>query len=453
MRDLVFVAFLLALFGAGLRRPFLFVLAYVYIDIVSPQRLTYILLNSIPISLIAVGLAVLSWALVDDKRDTRVAPRQILILLLLLYCYITTRGADFPVEAAEKWDWVWKALAFAAFLPLTLRTRLRIESLLFFMIASAASIIIVGGIKTLFSGGGYGELNLMVSNNSGLYEGSTISTVAVAIIPLILWFARYGTIVKPDWKVKVFCGALIFACALIPVGTSTRTGLLCIVLVAVLLLRDTRRKVLYLCILGAIGLAAVPLLPSAFTDRMSTIKSYKADESASTRLAVWKWTWEYAQTHPFGGGFEMYRQNQIRYDTEKVEGTGGNVSIDRKLTIDKARAFHSAYFEMLGEQGWPGLILWLTINIMGLVRMEVIRQRYRKASEDDAWVTPLAGALQTAHLVYLLGAAFIAIAFQPFVYMLIGAQIGLDTYLARRRSESAWRPMRKVTGRTPEPAI
>ena len=456
IHDLAFVGFLAALMGLALRRPFLFILVYVYIDIVSPQRLTYILLNSIPISLIAVGLAVLSWALVDDKRDTRVAPRQILILLLLLYCYITTRGADFPIEAAEKWDWVWKALAFAAFLPLTLRTRLRIESLLFFMIASAASIIIVGGIKTLFSGGGYGELNLMVSNNSGLYEGSTISTVAVAIIPLILWFARYGSIVKPDWKVKVFCGAMIFACALIPVGTSTRTGLLCIVLVAVLLLRDTRRKVLYLCILGAIGLAAVPLLPSAFTDRMSTIKTYKADESASTRLAVWKWTWEYAQTHPFGGGFEMYRQNQIRYDTEKVEGSGSNVSIDRKLTIDKARAFHSAYFEMLGEQGWPGLILWLTINIMGLVRMEVIRQRYRKASEDDAWVTPLAGALQTAHLVYLLGAAFIAIAFQPFVYMLIGAQIGLDTYLKRRRAEESFRPMKRAkpaADAPPNPAL
>ena len=73
------------------------------------------------------------------------APRQILLLLLLLYCYLTTRSADFPVEALDKWDWVWKALAFAAFLPLTLRTKLRIESLLLFMILSAASIIIVGG--------------------------------------------------------------------------------------------------------------------------------------------------------------------------------------------------------------------------------------------------------------------------------------------------------------------
>ncbi|GGA53464.1 putative O-glycosylation ligase, exosortase A system-associated [Sphingomonas psychrolutea] len=444
MRDLVFVAFLGAFFAAGFRKPFIFVLAYVYIDIVSPQRLTYLLLNAIPISLMAVALTVGGWMLADDKTDTRVAPRQALIVLLLLYCGITTRTADFPVEALDKWDWVWKCLAFAAFLPLTLRTKLRIESLLLVMIASASSIIIIGGIKTIASGGGgYGTLNLMVSNNSGLYEGSTISTVAVAIIPLILWFTKYGTIFPPDWKVKGFCYALVFACLLIPVGTSTRTGLLCIGLVAVLMLRDTKRKVLYLCVLGAAGLMAVPFLPASFTDRMSTIKTYKADESASTRLAVWGWTWQYAKEHPLGGGFEMYRQNQIRYDTEKVGGTAANATIDKKLTVDKARAFHSAYFEMIGEQGFPGLAIWLLINLIGIIRMEVLRQRYRKAGPDQAWITPLAGALQSAHIVYLLGAAFIAIAFQPFVYMLIGAQIGLDTYLARKRSQAAWRPLRK----------
>lgn len=444
MRDLVFVAFLGAFFAAGFRKPFIFVLAYVYIDIVSPQRLTYLLLNAIPISLMAVALTVGGWMLADDKTDTRVAPRQALIVLLLLYCGITTRTADFPVEALDKWDWVWKCLAFAAFLPLTLRTKLRIESLLLVMIASASSIIIIGGIKTIASGGGgYGTLNLMVSNNSGLYEGSTISTVAVAIIPLILWFTKYGTIFPPDWKVKGFCYALVFACLLIPVGTSTRTGLLCIGLVAVLMLRDTKRKVLYLGVLGAAGLMAVPFLPASFTDRMSTIKTYKADESASTRLAVWGWTWQYAKEHPLGGGFEMYRQNQIRYDTEKVGGTAANATIDKKLTVDKARAFHSAYFEMIGEQGFPGLAIWLLINVIGIIRMEVLRQRYRKAPPDQAWITPLAGALQSAHIVYLLGAAFIAIAFQPFVYMLIGAQIGLDTYLARKRSQAAWRPLRK----------
>ena len=443
MRDLAFVAFLVGLFGMGFRRPFLFVLAYVYIDIVSPQRLTYFLLNTVPISLIAFALAVGAWALADNKTDVRVAPRQGLILLLMAYCGLTTIGADFPVEALDKWDWVWKALLFAAFLPLTLRTRLRIESLLLFMILSAASIIIVGGAKTLASGGGgYGQLNLMVDNNSGLYEGSTISAVAIAIIPVILWFTRYGTIFPPDWRSKTFCLALVFACLLIPVGTSTRTGLLCIVLLAVLQIRAVRRKARYVAMLALLAAVAIPFLPSQFTERMDTIKSYQADESASTRIAVWGWTWEFAKTHPFGGGFEAYRQNHIRYDLVKTDGGPASKSVQNTVEVDKARAYHSAYFEMLGEQGYPGLALWLLISLTGLFRMEVLRRRYREG--DLAWAGSLAGALQSAHLVYLLGAAFIAIAFQPFVYMLIGAQIGLDTYLARQRSQASFRPIRRA---------
>ena len=443
MHDIPFVAFLLALFATGFRRPFLFVLAYAYIDIVSPQRLTYILLNSVPISMIAVGLAVFGWAITDDKRDMRVAPRQFLIVALLGYCYYTTLGADFKVEALEKWAWVWKALAFAAFLPLTLRTKLRIESLLLFMILSAASIIIVGGIKTLASGGGYGELNLMVTNNSGLYEGSTISTVAIAIIPLILWFSRFGTVFPPDWKVKGFCYALIFACLLIPIGTSTRTGLLCIALLALLLIRDAKRKVVYLSALGCLGLAAIPFLPASFTERMGTIKTYQGDASASTRLAVWQWTLDYAKDHPLGGGFEAYRQNRIRYENVSVVEAGGQATVGRSLEVDQARAYHSAYFEMLGEQGYPGLALWLVINMVGIFRMEVLRRRHRTPEPGEEWISPLASALQNGHIIYMLGAAFIAIAFQPFVYMLIGAQIGLDTYVTRKRTETAWRPLRR----------
>lgn len=443
MRDLAFIAFLIALFGFGFRRPFVFVLTYVYIDIVSPQRLTYLLLNSVPISLIAVIAAVGAWAMFDDKRDTRLAPRQFLLLLMLIYCAITTRSADFPVDAMGKWDWVWKALAFAIFLPLTLRTKLRIEALLLFMVLSAGSIVIVGGIKTLASGGGYGELNLMVSNNSGLYEGSIISTVAVCIVPLVLWFATYGTIFKPDWKVKIFCYALAFACLLIPVGTSARTGLVCIGLLAALMLRNAKRRLMYLALVAVVPIVSLPFLPESFLERMQTIQNHQSDTSASTRVAVWKWTIDYAKTHPFGGGFEAYRQNHLRFETVKVVGSGNNITVVRTPEEDSARAYHSSYFEMLGEQGYPGLALWLMINIAGVFRMEVLRQRYRKASADEAWVTPLASALQNAHIVYLLGAAFVGIAFQPFIYMLIGAQIGLDTYLARRRSEAVWQPFRK----------
>jgi hypothetical protein len=68
------------------------------------------------------------WLLADDKTDSRFTARQGMLLALLVYCGATTLTADFPAEAADKWAWVWKALVFAMFLPLTLRTRLRIEA-------------------------------------------------------------------------------------------------------------------------------------------------------------------------------------------------------------------------------------------------------------------------------------------------------------------------------------
>ncbi len=443
MRDLAFIAFLGVIFAIGFRRPFIFVLAYVYIDVVSPQRMSYFLLNAFPISAMAVAFAVLSWLAMDDKKDVRFAPRQGMMLALLAYCFWTTTRADFPIDAGFKWDWVWKALAFAIFLPLTLRTKLRIEALLLFMLLSVSTIIIVGGLKTVLGGGGYGELKLLVNNNSGLFEGSIISAVSICVIPLILWFMKHGTIFPPDWRVKCFGLALIFACLLMPIGTQARTGLVCVALLAILLLRDAKRRMVYIGAAAALGVVALPFLPSAFTERMSTMKSYQADASASTRVEVWKWTLEYVKEHPFGGGFEAYRQNQIRYEKVSVVGEGANATVVRTLEIDKSRAYHSAYFEMLGEQGWPGLILWLMIHLGGIFRMEVLRRRYWKAPPDQAWISPLATALQHSHLIYLLGSTFVGIALNPFCYMLVGAQIGLDTYLARKRAEESLTPMRK----------
>ena len=435
MRDLAFVAFIAALLGLGLKRPFLFILAYAYVDIVAPQRLSYFLLNSIPVSMIMAALAVASWVIADDKRQCRVGGRQWLMIALLAYAGLTTLHADLPEEALLKWEWAWKAVAFAIFLPLTLRTRLRVEAFLLFMTLSAAAIIIVGGIKTALSGGGYGALNLMVSNNSGLYEGSIISTFSIALIPVILWFARHGTIFTPDWRAKLFSAALIFACLLIPVGTEARTGLVCIGVLAILMLRDVKRRLLYIAGAGLLGLAAIPFLPSSFTDRMETIQGYQADQSANTRLAVWAWTLDYIQTRPFGGGFEAYRQNRINVQTVDANDVGEVQLVRTRTEADEGRAWHSAYFEMLGEQGWPGLFLFLLIHGIGLARMEVLRRRYKGRDGDLAWISPLAAALQHFQLIYLVGGLFVAVAFQPFIWMALAVQIGFDQLVARRERE------------------
>ncbi len=436
MRDLAFALFLFAFIGIGLRRPFLLVLAYCYVDIVAPQRLSYFLVNSLPISLIVFCLAIGAWLFIDDKRDSRISARQLILVMLLIYCGLTTQSADFPVEAAAKWSWVWKALLWGIFLPLTLRTKLRLEALALTLVLCASSIIITGGIKTLAGGGGYGSMQLLVSDNSGLYEGSIISCVAIAMIPLILYLSKYGTIFPSDWRVKTFAYALIFACLLIPIGTQARTGLVCIAALAVLMLRFTRYRFAYAGLAGVALLVSLPFLPSQFTDRMSTIKEYKADESASTRVAVWKWTWDYAKDHPFGGGFDAYRGNVIKYDRENDEGGGA----DLQEVNDKSRAYHSSYFEMLGEQGYPGFLLWFLLHVSGLVQMELLHRKYRRTERADMqWVSPFAVSLQNAQIIYLVGCLFVGIAFQPFVYMIIALQIGFWTYMRRREHEENWR--------------
>jgi probable O-glycosylation ligase (exosortase A-associated) len=440
MRDLALIGFLGALLMLGMKRPFLFALAYIYVDTVSPQRLSYYLLNSIPLSMIVAGLAFAGWLIADRKDGFKVTARQGLMLVLLAYAGATTTIADFPVDAAEKWGWAWKALAFAIFLPFTMRTRLRIEAVLLFLTLSAAAIIIVGGLKTVLAGGGYGVLNLMVDNNSGLYESSTISTIAVALIPVILWFTRFGTIFPPDWRVKLFAAGLVFACLLMPIGTEARTGLICIAVLGLLMLRDAKRRLLYLGGAALLGLAAIPFLPSSFTSRMETIQDIQADQSAGTRLAVWAWTWDYAKAHPFGGGFGAYRSNRIQVQMVSTQRAGDIQTVTAQTEADEARAYHSSYFEMLGEQGFPGLILFLLIHGIGLVRMEMLRRRYRRDTGDTAWIAPLATALQHFHIIYLVGSLFVGIAYQSFGWLVLAVQIGLDVHVGRRRRAEPRKP-------------
>ena len=438
MLDLALTGFVACFLLIGFRRPFLWVLCYLYVDIVSPQIISWGILARLPISLMAFAAAFLGWLALDDKRDSRFTLRQGILAVLLLYCGYTTWAAVYPAAAAEKWAWVWKALVFAIFLPFTLRTRLRIEAVALVMVLAASALVIDGGLKTVGGGGGYGTLRIFVENNTGLYEGSILSAVAISIIPIVLWLVKHGTVFPADWRVYLFAAALIFACALIPVGTQARTGLVCLGVLCLFYLRTANHKVLIAGGMALAVLVAVPFLPPAFLARMSTIENHQSDQSAGTRLGVWKWTWDYVKQHPMGGGFVVNQASRVEYDTIARVTVDGSTEIRRTHVVEEGRAFHSSYFEMLGEQGLPGFALWILLQVSGLWQMERIRSRWKKRTgPDEAWVAPLAVALQLAQVVYLIGSLFVGIAFQPFILMLIGLQCGLWSYLKRVDAEQA----------------
>ena len=445
MTEIFLLGFFAAVLLLGIRRPFLWVLLYLYVDILSPNKIGTQILVAIPMSLIAFVMVFAGWLFFDPtKRDARFGIRQALIVILMLYCLGTTYTAVFAETAWEKWEWVWKTLVFAAFLPMTLTTRLRIEAAVLFNFLALATIVVNGGIKTLFGGGGYETLRLLIDNNSGLYESSTIACAAITAIPLAWWLAAHGTIFPRDWKVKAFAAGYTFAAMLMPIGTGARTGLVCLGVFALLMIVQMKRRVLYGALMGIALVVSLPFLPSAFTARMSTIGNYQGDQSASTRVEVWKWTVDYALDNPLGGGFTSYQSNSFEFTTRSVNSDGATSVVKENVIVDESRAFHSSYFEMLGEQGWPGLGLFLLIHLLGITQMQKLKRAWRgRDSERERWVSPLALALQQAQLIYLVGALFVGIAYQPFIMLIIGLQCALWSYTRRIETAARARELRE----------
>jgi probable O-glycosylation ligase (exosortase A-associated) len=430
VRDLLILGFMLFMIVAAFQRPFMMTLAYMYVDMVQPQRITYYLLNAAPTSLIMASLAILFFIAADDKRGMRFGRVQAMMLVLLIWVTITTFTAMIPEPAWIKWDSVWKAIGFGIFLPLVLRTRQRIEGALLMLVLALGAITITGGIKTLAGGGGYGTMTLLVDNNSGLYEGSTISAVAVATIPIILWLWRHNTLIGRTRLVQAVCAGLVLCAILIPVGTEARTGLLCLAVLGFFRFLKSNRKLLLAA--GALVSAAAiwPLLPQSFTARMGTIETHDEDASASSRVAVWEWTWGFVQSNPLGGGFGVYRLNNMMVEVKERSADGGRV-VTKKIQA-QAKAFHSAYFETLGEHGFPGLAIYMAMLITALLQLAGLSRRFKRGGGEDDWIGDLARALIQTQLIYMVGALFVGIAFLTINYIFLGLGQALAHVVANR---------------------
>jgi O-antigen ligase len=155
------------------------------------------------------------------------------------------------------------------------------------------------------------------------------------------------------------------------------------------------------------------------TERMSTTTEARGEDSALGRLLVWQWTWDFALRNPAGGGFDAYRASYAV--TRRSDGTEFSI---------QGHAFHSIYFEVLGEQGWLGLGIFLSILAVFFLGMMKVRRRARRR-EDLAWMDGLASALMQSTLIFMAGAAFSGIAFQPLQYYLIMFAVSLSAVMAR----------------------
>lgn len=413
---LMFMGFSAA-FGAAL--------GFVWVDIVKPQSIAYSIISGMPLSLLA-ALAMLTQFLIKDRKfPPKFGILLILISMLAVWITLTSWMSIVP-SAWDKWDWVVKVLVFSILIPFIFRSRVQIEAFILVFIFSAATIFFSAGIKTMLGGGGYGVLAIIGGGNTGLAEGSTLAAVCAMLIPLILYTMHNSIIFPKSWfSYCLFIGIAVTSVAAI-IGTAARTGLICLGVLFVLGVLKSKNRHWWLAGGFAIGvlLANIDLSSTPWGSRMSTIETYNEDGSAMGRIAVWKWTFDYALSHPLGGGFNAYL----------LSGISGVASDGTVMHIPSGTfgglAFHSIYFEVLGEQGIIGFLMYFSVIVISLIKLRSLKKRWLNHS-GMSWLVSLADALISSIIVFLAGGAFIGIAYQPFIFYMVSLTVAIDQYSAR----------------------
>lgn len=410
----------------GFSAAFAAALGFVWVDIVKPQQLAYAIITGWPLSLVAALFTLVQYTVNDRKSPPRFGILLLLILLFSIWVTATTMMSTIPVRPWIKWEWAFKVLIFTLLIPYLFRSRIQIESFILVFIFSAATIFFSAGVKAMLGGGGYGTLAIMGASNTGLTEGSTLAVVCVMLIPLIMFVMRNSVIFPRNLlTVGLFGGIIVTALATV-VGTNARTGLIAVAVLCGVSMLKSKKKLWWLAG-GAIAVVVymnVDWSATPWGARMSTIETYDQDSSALGRIKVWEWTLGYVRDNPLGGGFDAFVHNGIANVT-----SDGVVFFYPEGTL-AGKAFHSIYFEVLGEQGIPGFLMYFAIIGIALFKLRGLKKKWRRHA-GMAWLASLADALITSIVVFLAGGAFVGIAYQPFIYYMIALTIAIEHYSTR----------------------
>jgi probable O-glycosylation ligase (exosortase A-associated) len=428
MRDLAIFLVFFALLPVCLARPFVGLLAYAVFAYLNPHRLTWGAAYdfSFAQTLAIVTIIGLGISFLRDRKSVRMPWEREVWLLLALWCmyFFTTFFALRP-------DWAWPALQFVskillmAFVAMMLVTDMeRIRLYVLIVICSIGFYGVKGGVFAIQSGG-----NFMVFGPPGTFiEGNTALGVALnMVLPMMFFQAR----IEKDRRVKFALRAAFGLTVLAVLFTYSRGAFLGLVAVgfALFCYLSTRLKLAVV----AFALVATPvvlsMLPEKFIERVETIKTYEQDGSANARLVAWATAWEIAKDRPLiGGGFGIIDDAAIghSYNPEFNPTTVGA---------------HSAYFEVMGENGLLAFAIFMALMISALLSTRRIQKQGRQREHSPA--PHYASMLQVGILGYAVSAAFLEFAAFDLYYNLIVLVIALKSALRRERQaeEAAAAPL------------
>jgi len=426
MRDLVFTAIMLGLLPLAAARPFVGVLLMSWISFMNPHQTLYGFATSMPWAMMAVCVTLLGCVIAREPRRPAVNAVTLLLLLFLACITLTSFAAIVPPERVwTKWEWAAKILIGLLVTAALLTDRRRIHAMIWLMVISVGYYGVKGGIFTLVTGGQY---IVMGPPASIIGDRNQLATAMLVVIPLM----NYLRLHSRHRIVRIGLIAAMVLTLFAVVGSQSRGALVGLAATAMFLWLRSPRKVLSgLAIVAGVA-AAVSFMPESWWQRMDTVETYEADESAMGRIQIWKASIQIALAFPWTGGgfFSMYSREVLNL---VAPGT-------------QPLAAHSIWLEVLGEHGFPTFLVWLGIILAGTFYSLRIVQ-LAKGRPELTWAANLARMAQVSLIAYTSAGSFVSLSYWDMFWALMIVLAAAHTLVrgatrqpARAAAAPTWRP-------------
>jgi len=394
LRDLLVLTMVMVGALIAIRRPWIGVMLWTWLSIMNPHRYTWGVAYDAPLAAIAAACTLVG-LLLTRERDSPVKGSAV-VAFVLFTVWVTLSwalGLD-PSGDYEQWNKVIKVNLMIVVALALLRSKEHILALAWVCTLSLALLGVKGGIFTIVEGGNFrvwGPLGSFIEDNN------EFGLAMVMTIPLLRFLQLQ---LQGFWSRHALTAAML-ACAAAALGTYSRGGLLAILAMTVLLWWRGKSRFVGGLLMIVAGLALLAFMPEHWAERMASIAEYENDSSAMGRISAWWTAWGVAWNYPFGVGFNAARPELF--------------ATYSPYFTDTTHAAHSIYFQVMGNHGLVGLLLFLWIWI-ATWRSAAWLRKHAAAIPQAKWCSELGAMCQVSLLGYAVGGAFLSLSYFDLPY-------------------------------------
>ena len=384
-------------------RPYIGLLVWAWIGYMNPHRLIWGFADQMPFVQIVAIATLLGFIF---SKDRQLPPLNLLVfswIFFVFWMFISTNFSLNEVYAWQEWERVLKIQLMVLMTLLLINSKVKINHLVWVVALSIGFFGIKGGLFAIKTGGNYlvwGPPNSFITGNN------EIALALLMVIPLFRYLQLQAKSKLIQWMLLSF---IALSCLAV-LATHSRGALLAGAVMIFALVVKGRYKITFGVLAILFSVSAINFMPEHWKDRMSTISSYEEDASAQGRIGAWTFAIRLANDRPFvGGGFQTFIPSIFfAYMPES----------------DNSADAHSIYFEVLGEHGYVGLILFLMIGFLVYATCRKIILLSRDPPELK-WANDLARMLQVSLIGYAVGGAFLGLAYFDLPYHIMAMSLVL----------------------------